>query len=354
MTMRLTIVFAIAGTILMGAAAAPAHPECPLDHYFLLQEDGQLAVDKRRIYRHGDPAEGYYPLTWSPVYGCWSFGEPGFSDTSDPAYGFAPEVQLVGTPNVDYQIWLEIVDISPDLYVQTDDGTWLTEIGDTYNLSDWPEHHVHMQHRAYVPQNPPPECPFYVAYRLVDELGPYGSTPPFSVVFNAPAPTVEATTPEYGGLLAGLAHSEIAFVFHRPITVEDGPPVTITDAATQTQDYYTGYFDDAVSPDGLTLTLTQIGPALPGDTALQTELTEHVRDAAEPWPAAIPFTLCVSTPIPGDLDLDGDVDLGDLGILLAHYGMSGGATYGDGDISGDGAVDLSDLGALLANYGTGG
>jgi len=59
------------------------------------------------------------------------------------------------------------------------------------------------------------------------------------------------------------------------------------------------------------------------------------------------------TGIPGDLDGDADVDMSDLAILLAHYGMTQGATYWMGDINGDGDVDLSDLAWLLSNYGTG-
>ena len=54
---------------------------------------------------------------------------------------------------------------------------------------------------------------------------------------------------------------------------------------------------------------------------------------------------------PGDLDHDGDVDLADLAQLLAHYGMTSGATYEDGDLDGDGDVDLADLAGLLAHYG---
>ena len=60
------------------------------------------------------------------------------------------------------------------------------------------------------------------------------------------------------------------------------------------------------------------------------------------------------TPItPGDLDADGDVDLGDLAQLLAGYGTTEGATYAQGDIDADGNVDLDDLAALLSVYGTG-
>ncbi len=52
-------------------------------------------------------------------------------------------------------------------------------------------------------------------------------------------------------------------------------------------------------------------------------------------------------PCAGDLDGDEDVDLSDLGILLADWGCSGACA---GDVDGDGDVDLSDLGELLAAY----
>jgi hypothetical protein len=58
-------------------------------------------------------------------------------------------------------------------------------------------------------------------------------------------------------------------------------------------------------------------------------------------------------PLGGDADCDGDVDLDDLAALLAHYGTTSGATWGEGDCDADGDVDLTDLAALLANYGTG-
>ena len=61
-------------------------------------------------------------------------------------------------------------------------------------------------------------------------------------------------------------------------------------------------------------------------------------------------------------DIDGSFDcivsLGDLAVLLAHYGMTTGATPLMGDIEpyhewfpGDGDVDLSDLSELLSQYG---
>jgi T5SS/PEP-CTERM-associated repeat protein len=57
-------------------------------------------------------------------------------------------------------------------------------------------------------------------------------------------------------------------------------------------------------------------------------------------------------PCDGDLDGDGDVDLGDLAQLLGSYGTTNGAAYEDGDLDGDGDVDLADLAALLGFYGT--
>jgi hypothetical protein len=57
--------------------------------------------------------------------------------------------------------------------------------------------------------------------------------------------------------------------------------------------------------------------------------------------------------IPGDANADGKVDVGDLGILAANYGMMSGARWDVGDFNGDGKVDVGDLGILAANYGTG-
>jgi hypothetical protein len=57
---------------------------------------------------------------------------------------------------------------------------------------------------------------------------------------------------------------------------------------------------------------------------------------------------------PGDADLDGDVDLSDLGILATYYGRSDSSLkFTNGDFDDDGDVDLSDLGALASNYGGG-
>src|SRR5262249_38918663 len=57
-------------------------------------------------------------------------------------------------------------------------------------------------------------------------------------------------------------------------------------------------------------------------------------------------------PCLGDVDGDHDVDLADLATLLAHNGVSSGATPEQGDLDGDGDVDFSDLTELLAPFGS--
>ena len=52
------------------------------------------------------------------------------------------------------------------------------------------------------------------------------------------------------------------------------------------------------------------------------------------------------SPIEGDLDGDGCVGAGDLGMLLAAWG----ALEDPADLDGDGEVAASDLGVLLANW----
>lgn len=58
-------------------------------------------------------------------------------------------------------------------------------------------------------------------------------------------------------------------------------------------------------------------------------------------------------PKPGDTDNDGDVDLSDLGVVLAAFGLcDGDAGFAPAaDLDGSGCVELSDLGILLANFG---
>ncbi|HSV13336.1 MAG TPA: autotransporter-associated beta strand repeat-containing protein, partial [Tepidisphaeraceae bacterium] len=52
----------------------------------------------------------------------------------------------------------------------------------------------------------------------------------------------------------------------------------------------------------------------------------------------------------GDANLDGTVNVGDLGALATSYGLAG--SWANGDFTQDGVVNVGDLGALATNYGT--
>ncbi len=71
-------------------------------------------------------------------------------------------------------------------------------------------------------------------------------------------------------------------------------------------------------------------------------------------PQADTFSLIVdgAPGIPGDFDLDNDVDGVDFGKWQTGYPMASGATLGDGDADGDGDVDGVDFGIWQENYPT--
>jgi hypothetical protein len=75
-------------------------------------------------------------------------------------------------------------------------------------------------------------------------------------------------------------------------------------------------------------------------------------DAGSAYVFSLNADLCEC--LAADLDGDGVVALGDLGILLADFGCAGGTPTlpCPGDIDNDGDTDLADLGILLANFGT--
>lgn len=54
----------------------------------------------------------------------------------------------------------------------------------------------------------------------------------------------------------------------------------------------------------------------------------------------------------GDTNLDGTVDVTDLGNLASHYDDAGSTTWAQGDTNYDGAIDVNDLGNMASNYGS--
>ncbi len=69
--------------------------------------------------------------------------------------------------------------------------------------------------------------------------------------------------------------------------------------------------------------------------------------------AATDWVLRQLVTVPGDFDLDGDVDAFDLGIWQTGFGVMNGARFTDGDADGDADVDAFDLGLWQTNFGTG-
>jgi hypothetical protein len=53
----------------------------------------------------------------------------------------------------------------------------------------------------------------------------------------------------------------------------------------------------------------------------------------------------------GDTNLDGKVDVTDLGNVASSYGTASATSWITGDFNYDGVVDVTDLGDLASNYG---
>jgi hypothetical protein len=106
----------------------------------------------------------------------------------------------------------------------------------------------------------------------------------------------------------------------------------------------------SITQSGDMLTLSYL--ANTSTTASRTAMIQITAMRASGSPINVTLTQSVAEPTPGDANCDGMVDVGDLGILAANYGVAAGAGWGQGDFNNDGAVDVGDLGILAANYGT--
>lgn len=67
-------------------------------------------------------------------------------------------------------------------------------------------------------------------------------------------------------------------------------------------------------------------------------------------PASLTIQITVNTGLPGDLNGDGKVSIGDLGIMAAHYGKDSSSPdwskIKHADLNKDGKIDITDLAAL--------
>lgn len=94
------------------------------------------------------------------------------------------------------------------------------------------------------------------------------------------------------------------------------------------------------------------GAVLPANNVTQ-QYVKH--QAGEPRPNAGAFDLGGFELIKaGDINRDGQVDLTDVAILIANYGLCAGAAgfNPQADLDGNGCVDLTDLAILISHFGT--
>jgi Peptidase family M1 domain/Peptidase M1 N-terminal domain len=180
------------------------------------------------------------------------------------------------------------------------------------------------------------------------------------VAFLPGPPKLVETSPAPSSIVDGDTLAEIQLTFHKDVTAAAG------DFAIHDSDGSPVAFDFAYDQVAQTVTLTPtfalefgIYAVTASDTivdvesaqALDGELTHAWGEPTLPSGDGLPGGDAVFgfyIPVPGDLDLDGDIDQQDLGLLLASYEFDDG-----GDVDGDGDTDQSDLGILLARFGYG-
>jgi hypothetical protein len=187
------IVFCAVIVFAFGPASQESGAEsgCPLDHFAFGQDGGEgshtgrLFADVSQFYQTTvrKPSKSHYPLNYNASLQAYVNGEPGSAEIeSDPVVG------LAGERLIDYDIWLEIVDCSDNLWVGVGNG-WYAK-GDRIQLSTTASHHVHMNYWVWDSVHDPDEV-YYVVYRLVDDLEDgqeYQPSAEFWVVLNRAVP----------------------------------------------------------------------------------------------------------------------------------------------------------------------
>ena len=179
--MRLALITMAAAAALV-LAAPPARAGCTLDHIAIGQIGGTLVMDTSQVYRHWN-VDWDVPNTGQTWY---EWADAGWGYTSDePGFTLIEPNPFPGTPLVDYHIQVERISATPGLEIVADPWTVvLAADGDLLSLSTWPEHHVHMRFNVY----DSPDEPYALTFRLVDTLGLYLPSEPFTVVFGAVLP----------------------------------------------------------------------------------------------------------------------------------------------------------------------
>ncbi|MFA5239525.1 MAG: dockerin type I domain-containing protein [Phycisphaerae bacterium] len=169
--------------------------DCSLDHFLIgcnaddligTEDDNKLFVDCTQKYSHSDPNNSgqstwlnwHYPLYYNIRYDRYQIGEPGF----DTIKADNPNRQLQGTPNVDYQIIIECVSITPNFTAKnTTLGIELNEPGNQINHSNLSDPHLHLEYRAPAPSGATDLQ--WITYIIYDNFGNYEPSEFFSIAF---------------------------------------------------------------------------------------------------------------------------------------------------------------------------
>ena len=192
-------------SVVLLAMSYRVQADCSLDHFIIgcnrdniegTDDDNQLFVDCRQKYRHSGPTEyanWFYPLSES-IFTSYRYriGEPGFDAFQDTnpnaAYTYDPNRTLAGVPNVDYNIIVECLDMSPGLRAVHKDYPQFTlnAVGQNfshsyiYNLRG--DAHMHMSYQAMDGENL--HWITLILYDALDDGAQYEPSEPITIVFN--------------------------------------------------------------------------------------------------------------------------------------------------------------------------
>ena len=99
---------------------------------------------------------------------------------------------------------------------------------------------------------------------------------------------------------------------------------------------------DGITPDRF-YTVTDL---VPGGTYLYRVMSNYVDGTESRWSNMREVTLLGSTILPGDANIDGEVNIDDLSLLVDCL-LNGRTPEGNGDVNGDGVVNIDDVSLLI-------
>ncbi len=258
--MRMHIVILFMPAVLQAWAMA----SCPLDHFLIgcnpdglvgTEDDAELFLDVTQKYRHSDPNRSssdtwlhwYYPMYFSSRYNRYQIGEPGFDILQDGS-----SRQLVGQVQVDYRLIVECVSISDGLMARELDPSFpinLSKPGDSFCHSCAGDSHIHIQYR--VPAAADANEPYWITFRVYDQMGVYEPSDDVTLVFFNPPIEGDLVMNNRVDLADAVAFFEkwLAFSDSNLFTAEGKAALDLFERADINRDYRVDMADFAVLGD---------------------------------------------------------------------------------------------------------